>query len=172
MVDSLQLRKPRKEDGMSVYRLIAACPPLDTNSAYCNLLQCSHFADTSVVAELDGEVVGFISGYRLPQAPQTLFVWQVAVGEKVRGRGLAGRMLGAICDREGNRDLQTLHTTITPDNAASWALFEGFAQRRGATLQREVMFDREAHFQGSHDSEELAVIGPLHSQAAQMQAAS
>ena len=161
MSDSLQLRKPRQEDGMAVHRLIANCPPLDTNSAYCNLLQCSHFADTSVVAEMEGEVVGFISGYRVPEAPTTLFIWQVAVGEKARGHGLAGRMLAAICDREGNGDLNAMQTTVTPDNEASWALFEGFARRRGATLERTVMFDREAHFQGSHDSEMLATIGPL-----------
>lgn len=161
MSDSLQLRKPTKEDGMAVHRLIANCPPLDTNSAYCNLLQCTHFADTSVIAEMQGEVVGFISGYRVPEAPTTLFIWQVAVGEKARGHGLAGRMLADICDRDGNRDLQAMQTTVTADNEASWALFEGFARRRGATLERSMMFDRDAHFKGSHDSELLASIAPL-----------
>ena len=45
------------EDGLAVNRLIASCPPLDTNSTYCNFLQCLHFAETSVLAEKDGKVV-------------------------------------------------------------------------------------------------------------------
>ncbi|MBM70123.1 MAG: diaminobutyrate acetyltransferase [Haliea sp.] len=163
MANDLRLRVPTAADGMAVHELIAACPPLDTNSAYCNLVQCSHFAATSVVAEAGGTVAGFISGHRIPERPDTLFVWQVAVGESGRGRGLAGRMLDAIVDRPGNEWIQHMETTITEDNAASWKLFESFAGRRGATLERTVWFDRERHFNGSHDSEIRARIGPLSS---------
>src|SRR3546814_14667808 len=45
------LRTPLTEDGPSISRLVGDCPPLDVNSAYCNLLQCTHFVDTTVVAE-------------------------------------------------------------------------------------------------------------------------
>jgi L-2,4-diaminobutyric acid acetyltransferase len=54
-----------------------------------------------------------------------------------------------------------METTITEDNAASWKLFESFAGRRCATLERAVWFDRNRHFKGSHDSEIRARIGPL-----------
>ncbi|MBD4807723.1 diaminobutyrate acetyltransferase, partial [Xanthomonas citri pv. citri] len=37
-------RTPAVTDGPSVTELIAQCLPLDPNSAYCNLLQCTHFA--------------------------------------------------------------------------------------------------------------------------------
>ncbi|MDA3870409.1 MAG: diaminobutyrate acetyltransferase, partial [Gammaproteobacteria bacterium] len=89
----IELRKPISTDGAAVHRLISQCPPLDTNSMYCNLLQCTHFADTSVAAVQENELVGFVSGYIVPQRADTLFVWQVAVGDKARGQGLAGRML-------------------------------------------------------------------------------
>ncbi|MDP5064556.1 MAG: diaminobutyrate acetyltransferase [Haliea sp.] len=158
---NLTLRKPTAEDGAAVHRLIAACPPLDTNSAYCNLIQCTHFANTSVIAEVAGQPVGFISGHRVPDRPNTLFVWQVAVGEQGRGQGLAGRMLSHIVARPANEWIEQLETTVTEDNAASWALFEGFARRRGAGLSTQVLFDREAHFEGAHASEILARIGPL-----------
>src|SRR5690606_42164986 len=65
--------------------LVARCQPLDTNSVYCNLLQCSDFADTAIAAEdANGQLVGFISGYRPPSRPDTLFVWQVAVDASMR----------------------------------------------------------------------------------------
>ncbi|MDZ7924415.1 MAG: GNAT family N-acetyltransferase [Marinagarivorans sp.] len=39
------------------------------------------------------KVVGFISGYIPPRTPNTLFVWQVAISEKARGKGLASQLV-------------------------------------------------------------------------------
>lgn len=164
MSPNLTLRSPTDGDGMALHTLVAECPPLDTNSAYCNLIQCTHFAQTSVLAETAGAVVGFISGHRIPARSDTLFVWQVAVSAKGRGQGLAGRMLAAIIDRPGNEDIRYLETTVTADNEASWALFESFARKRGADLERSVFFERDRHFGGTHDTEMLARIGPFQEQ--------
>jgi len=111
------LRPPTPNDGASVFRLIGRCPPLDTNSMYCNLLQCTHFAGTSVAAlqtvDTNEEMVGFISAYLIPEREDTLFVWQVAVDERARGTGLAGRMLKHILDRPQCRDVRYIEKTIT-----------------------------------------------------------
>lgn len=159
----ITLRAPTAEDGAAVYDLIAQCPPLDTNSMYCNLLQSSHFSDTSVAAELDEDIVGFISGYVLPKQPDTLFIWQVAVGEKARGQGLASRMLRDILQRPACQQVKFIETTITPDNRASWALFESLANKLSAQLNHSVMFDRQQHFAGQHETEMLVKIGPINS---------
>jgi L-2,4-diaminobutyric acid acetyltransferase len=148
-------------DGAGVHQLIADCPPLDTNSLYCNLLQVSHFRHTSVVAELDDRLVGAISGYLIPERPDTLFIWQVAVGSAARGQGLALRMLNHIVDRPACRDVRFMETTITEDNAASWGLFRKFADKRDAPLDSETGFDRERHFGGQHATEMLVRIGPF-----------
>jgi len=157
----ITLRAPTAEDGAAVYELIAQCPPLDTNSMYCNLLQSSHFSETSVAAELDENIVGFISGYVLPKQPDTLFIWQVAVGEKARGQGLAGRMLRDILDRPATEKVAFIETTITSDNRPSWALFESLANKLSAELNHSVMFDRQQHFADQHDTEMLVRIGPI-----------
>jgi L-2,4-diaminobutyric acid acetyltransferase len=149
------------EDGMAVFRLVESCPPLDMNSSYCNLLQCSHFADTSVAAEIDGEIVGFISGYVIPGSPGTLFVWQVAVAEQARGLGLASRMLAHILARPQCVDVDYLETSITRHNQASWALFKSLAKKQSTDLQSSVWLDSETHFAGQHDSEALVRIGPF-----------
>jgi L-2,4-diaminobutyric acid acetyltransferase len=157
----LLLRSPVAEDGPAITALIAASPPLDTNSAYCNLLQCSDFADTCVVAARGGRVVGWISGYRPPSHPERIFVWQVAVDASARGEGLAGRMLDTLLVRPAVHGCTTLSTTITEGNGASWALFSAFARRHGATLTRLPRFERGAHFAGAHDTEWQASIAPL-----------
>jgi len=159
--DAMVLRNPTAEDGAAVYELIKNCPPLDTNSMYCNLLQASHFSATSVAAELDGELVGFISAYVLPDQVDTVFIWQVAVGEQARGQGLAGRMLREILARPACRSVRYLETTITPDNQASWALFESLAKKLNTKISRSVMFERQQHFNDQHDTEMLAKLGPF-----------
>jgi L-2,4-diaminobutyric acid acetyltransferase len=88
-------------------------------------------------------------------------VWQVAVAASARGEGLAGRMLDALLTRPAILGATTLTTTITEDNAASWALFTAFARRHGAQLSKSPRFERDAHFAGAHDTEWQASIAPL-----------
>jgi L-2,4-diaminobutyric acid acetyltransferase len=159
--ESIHLRMPCSEDGPRITSLIASSPPLDVNSAYCNLLQCTDFASTCVLAERDGQLLGWISAYRPPAEPDCLFIWQVAVSAEARGEGLAGKMLDALLARPAAAGASTLTTTITEDNTASWKLFEAFARRHGASLERTPRFERERDFAGAHDTEWEARIAPL-----------
>jgi L-2,4-diaminobutyric acid acetyltransferase len=146
---------------MEVFRLVERCPPLDANSSYCNFLQCGHFAQTSVAAEINGELVGFISGYKKPEQEDTLFIWQVAVDEKARGQGLASKMLMHILQRTNCQNVNHIETTITEDNKGSWALFERLAKTLTADLNSSIFLDKQKHFDGLHDSEALVRIGPF-----------
>lgn len=156
-----ELRKPVATDGPAVTALIAACPPLDVNSAYCNLLQCTDFADFCIVAERDGQLMGWVSGYRPPSAPGGFFVWQVAVAAAARGQRLAGRMIEALLARPEAVGVTHLITTVTDDNRASWALFEGLARNWQVPLHKSARFERDMHFAGAHATEWQARIGPL-----------
>lgn len=156
--DKIQFRKPESEDGAAIWELIASCKPLDENSMYCNLIQCDHFRDTCILAELDGVIVGWISGYVLPADATSFFVWQVAVSEKARGLGLAKRMLEKLLARDVCADVTRMQTTITKDNDASWALFRSFADAQDAELDHEAHFESDTHFQGEHATEHMVTI--------------
>ena len=164
--DEITLRKPESQDGARVHKLISECKPLDENSTYCNLLQCTHFADTCVAAEMDGDLVGFISGYIPPKQQNVLFIWQVAVHEKARGHGLAKRMLSEILNREECADVNFMETTITPDNEASWGMFRSFAMSRNYSTEEFILFDSRIHFSGEHKDEHLLRIGPFNRDSA------
>ncbi|MDH5613014.1 MAG: diaminobutyrate acetyltransferase [Gammaproteobacteria bacterium] len=157
----IELRPPSATDGAAVSRLISHCPPLDTNSMYCNLLQCTHFSSTSVAAIENDKLVGFISCHVIPERKNTLFIWQVAVCDKARGQGLASRMLKHILDRSLCEEVNYLETTITESNQASWSLFKSLAKKLNSELNTSVMFDCDKHFSGEHDTELLARIGPF-----------
>ncbi|MFN3880769.1 MAG: diaminobutyrate acetyltransferase [Nitrincola lacisaponensis] len=161
--DTLIFRKPQATDGQPLNALVNRCPPLDTNSTYCNLLQCTHFADTSIAVEnADQALVGFISGYIPPTRPDTLFVWQVAVDPGCRGQGLAQRMLKALVERcRTEQSIRYVETTITPGNSASEALFTRVYTELQAPIEKTVLFSRKTHFADQHDDEVLWRGGPL-----------
>lgn len=160
---SQSFRTPEAADGAAVHDLIARCPPLDANSLYCNLLQCSHFADTCVIAELDGGIAGWVSGYVRPDSPACLFIWQVAVAPEARGRGLGQRMIREILRRDACREVARIESTITETNSASWSLFQRLADDLGVPLVRRSGFDTHIHFAGRNPTEYLVDIGPLRS---------
>ena len=153
----LCLRKPTATDGAAIWELVRACKPLDENSMYANLIQADHFCDTCVVAEMGEEIVGWVSGHMIPNQ-NAFFVWQVAVGETARGLGLGKTMLLELISREEIEGAATLKTTITKDNDASWGLFRSFARAIGGTLTDTPHFEKEAHFDGAHDTEHMVTI--------------
>lgn len=156
-----EIRQPAATDGARVHDLIVECPPLDANSVYCNLLQCTHFAETSAVAKADGDVVGFVAAYVPPEKQATLFVWQVAVAKRARRQGLGLAMLKTILGRMRGGRLQYIQTTISEDNEASWALFRALAEMLNAPHEVKPLFEAERHFAGTHATEHLLTIGPI-----------
>ncbi|OEU96866.1 diaminobutyrate acetyltransferase [Streptomyces oceani] len=163
MPEGLKLDVPRLEDGAAMWRIARDSRTLDLNSSYSYLLWCRDFADTSVVArDADGGPVGFITGYLRPRHPRTLLVWQVAVDEAQRGRGLAAAMLDGLSARAAEEHgAQSLETTVTPDNTPSNRLFTSYAERHGAALEHEALFDREVFPEAGHEPEMLYRIGPV-----------
>ncbi|OMI37499.1 putative L-2,4-diaminobutyrate acetyltransferase [Streptomyces sparsogenes DSM 40356] len=163
MPEGLTLEAPRIEDGTAIWRIARDSGTLDLNSSYSYLLWCRDFAATSVVARnAQGKPVGFVTGYLRPQRPRTLVVWQVAVDRAWRGRGLAAALLDGLTARVAEQsDIHNVETTITPDNTASNRLFTSFAERHGAPVEREVLFDGGLFPDGGHEPEVLYRIGPL-----------
>lgn len=130
---------------------------LDLNSSYYYLLWCRDFADTTVIAEIDGEPAGFITGYFRPAAPTTLMVWQVAVTEAARGHGLASRMLDTLVART---KAEALETTIAAHNEASLRLFASFAKRHGAEEEITPLITAEM-YPDDYETEYLHHIAPI-----------
>ncbi|MEU9061240.1 diaminobutyrate acetyltransferase [Streptomyces sp. NPDC048430] len=159
----LRIDTPRVEDGAAIWRIARDSEVLDLNSSYSYLLWCRDFAATSVVArDENGDPIAFVTGYIRPDRPETLVVWQVAVDQAHRGKGLAATLLDALTSRvASDQGLASVETTITPDNTASDRLFTSFAQRHDVPLEREVLFEGALFPEGTHLPEVLYRIGPF-----------
>jgi L-2,4-diaminobutyric acid acetyltransferase len=159
--NKLVLRKPRVEDAAKIHALISACKPLDLNSIYCYLLLCQHFADTCVVAEEDGEILAFLSGYCLPTSPEVLFIWQVAVDRRLRGHGVGKRLLRTVLQRSVCQRCHFLESTITPSNIASLNLFLSVARDLDTHCNESICFSTDHFGHEIHEAEYLLHIGPF-----------
>ena len=153
---------PSLEQGADLWRLAAASDELDLNSSYMYLLLARDFAATSRIALVDGKAAGFVIGYRRPDESACLFIWQVAVGEAHRGRGLASCLLDDLIRSAQRADVPMRHleTTITDDNGPSQRLFAGLAARWGASHDIRPLLDG-THFPDDHAAERLHRIGPF-----------
>lgn len=156
----LEIDTPAVADGPALYRITRDSGVLDVNSPYAYLLWCRDFAQTSRVARADGEVVGFVTGYLRPDAPDTFVVWQVAVDASQRGGGVAGKLLRHVLDGVRDRGVRYLETTITADNSASIKLFSALARDRGTDIVRSELFTPDL-FPDAHLGEDLYRIGPF-----------
>lgn len=156
----IQFRHPVLSDGLALYELVKACPPLDVNSSYLYFLQASHFAESCMVAELEGEIVGFVSGYQRPDAAEDLFVWQVAVSSKARGQGLAKRMIDQLlrAQLKNKRPLSAISCTIGPSNVASQGLFKSLAKQHGLTMKVTPFIAAEQFGDEQHEAEETYTL--------------
>jgi L-2,4-diaminobutyric acid acetyltransferase len=159
---TVTLRSPQVSDGAAIWHLARDTGALDLNSPYAYFLLGEHFADTCVVAERDGEVTGFISAYIPPQAPDTLFLWQVGVASSMRKQGLALQLLLSLLQRDACSGIRSLQTTITPSNGASRALFGALARAVNGRLIEQADYFRSEWFPGpSHEAESLFTIEPI-----------
>ncbi len=160
MNSNFNIIHPTKKHAKEIFKLVSRCKPLDINSEYLYLLQTTYFKDTCSLALLEKKAIGFISGYLVPNKTNTLFIWQVAVDKQARGKGLAKKLLLEILQREHSKNIEYIHTTISPQNIPSQKFFEKLASDLNTTIKKSILFDND-DFTTEHEQEVLFEIGPI-----------
>ncbi|WP_322630080.1 diaminobutyrate acetyltransferase [Halothiobacillus sp.] len=140
---TIAYREPCLSDGARIHQMVLRAGTLDVNSAYLYFLLADQFHATCALAESDTELVGFLTGYRLPDAPDTLFVWQIAVDPNMRGRGVASGLLHALETRPWFAEIKRIELTISPDNPASRALFARWADSLNKPIHQKPYLSTE-----------------------------
>lgn len=159
MDNQILFRPPTSGDARGMRFLAQDSQVLSVNSTYYYALMARHFHDTSMVAENDGSICGYVTGYSPPDQPDSLFVWQVGVARLCQGKGLGKQLLLALV--AANKP-EFVEATIAPDNQASINLFQSVARQLKAdcTFAKEPFFTEEELGAGEH-AEHLMRIGPI-----------
>lgn len=155
-------REPQKNDGESIWNLVKKSKPLDLNSRYCYLLLCTHFKETCVVGEDDkGSIKGFISAYKLPKQPSSLFIWQIAVDESVRGIGIATSMVKHLLQRKSTSGVSYIGASVTHSNQVSRSFIFSLAKKLNTECKESRLFPKEFFGEENHGEEILLRFGPF-----------
>ena len=161
--NDIRFRHPTAaDDGKQLWEITKASGSLDLNSVYHYLIMCRHFGGTSLVAERQGRVVGFVTAYIPPASAETIFVWQVAVDASQRGQGVGVQLLTHVVENARKMGVKYLDATITPSNRASIGLFTAAARALNAPFAFEEEFFSATDFgETTHEAEVLFHIGPI-----------
>ena len=155
------IRRPTLADAVQMYELVNAAGSLDKNSLYLYLLLCRDFSSTCRVAQSDSRLVGVTTAYLPADQPRLVFVWQVAVAEEFRGRGIAMAMLTDLVAGLAASDPWFLQTTITPSNTASRNLFTSLAKKFRTPISATDGFHENLFGRYQHEAEVLYTLGPI-----------
>ncbi|MFF8731421.1 diaminobutyrate acetyltransferase [Streptomyces sp. NPDC015171] len=153
-------RTPTPDDGLAVWELVANTPGLDTNSPYAYVLWFRDFAESSLVATVDDEIVGFLTGYRRPEEPDTYFVWQTAVSPRHGIPFLGVKLFEAAAERQRARGARFVEASVSADNRSILMVLRQYARRQAAEITEQLLFPADLLGDGHHD-EILQRIGPL-----------
>ncbi|MFR9800600.1 diaminobutyrate acetyltransferase [Streptomyces sp. MS06] len=153
-------RTPTPEDGLKVWELVKNTPNLDTNSPYAYVLWFRDFADCCLVATVDDEIVGFLTGYRRPEEPETYFVWQTAVSPRHGIPFLGVKLFEAAAEQQRARGARFVEASVSAENRSILMVLRQYARRRAAAITEQVLFPAGWLGEGHHD-EILQRIGPL-----------
>jgi L-amino acid N-acyltransferase YncA len=98
----------------------------------------SHMDEHRFVAEVDGQVAGWIALSPVSRRACYAGVAEVSVyvAERARGRGVGSELLAALCESADRAGLWTLQTSVFPENEASLALLRRFGFRVVGTRER------------------------------------
>jgi len=160
-ITSYHFREPSKEDGAKIWEFINYTKTMDLNSAYSYIMLGHFFSDTCVIAEDKDEIIGFVSAFRLPQDPDTIFVWQVAVHDGYRGEGIGRKLLKELLKRESCKNVRYLEATVSPTNIASQSLFKGLSRYLGCPCEISDCFPEELFPESGHEAEQTYRVGPF-----------
>jgi L-2,4-diaminobutyric acid acetyltransferase len=154
-----KIRNVKVEDIKEVYKLLVDNQPyVGLNSRYTYFLLARDFSDTCVVAEHDGKIVGFSSGYISQSRMDTFFNWETVVRKDYRGNNLQKQML---LHQIRNANVKYFEGTVNPSNQVSEKNFVELAESLNAKFQKRVLFSEEDFENDGHEAEILCRVGPI-----------
>lgn len=153
------IRNVEKKDIKEVYELLLQNRPfVGLNSRYTYLLLAKDFFDTCIVAEIDGKIIAFSSGYICPNKKDTFFNWEIVVHQDYRGIGLQKSML---LFQLKDVSVNYLECTVNPSNEISKRNFRELAKALDTQCKEGIIFSEEDFDNDGHEAEVLFRIGPF-----------
>jgi L-2,4-diaminobutyric acid acetyltransferase len=123
----VEVRPAAPDDLRGVITIVQATALLDTHTPYTYWTVFSH--SLMLIAECEGQAIGFVMGLRDAGDPQRAFLWQIGVAFNRQALGVGRKLLAGWNASLRAKAITAFTTTIATENDVSLALFRGFATR-------------------------------------------
>jgi L-2,4-diaminobutyric acid acetyltransferase len=130
----VKVRSCTPSDFAEVLNIVQQSDKISHHTSYTYWVALRAWPDLFLVAELDGEIVGFAFGLRAAEQPHQVFLWQIAVDPEHQRLGIGELLLHTLIARAARSGALELTTTISIDNGPSNALFRKIALAIGSKL--------------------------------------
>lgn len=155
----INIRNVALADIKDVYRLLVANRPyVGLNSRYTYYLLARDFSNTCLIAEDEGKIVAFSSGYIPPSRSDTFFNWEVVVHKDYRGNGIQKSLLLHQIKMTG---VTYFESTVNPSNEFSKRNLYELAILLNTHCSESLLFNEEDFENDGHEAEYLFRIGPI-----------
>ena len=159
--DGYVIRPCAVDEAREVWDLAANDPVIDTNSPYAYVMASDFWGETFLIARDEhGRLAGYVLGVQRPDR-KAVFVWQIAVADHARRKGLARRLLSALMTAAAPLGLTRLEATVAPANKPSAAMFRRFADDNGVPCEITGGYPGSAFPEAGSEGERLFEIGPF-----------
>jgi len=123
-VKTLQIRKADEKEFPSVYNFVSSCKPLESYPEHFYKIMLRYFGNSCIIAEFNGEIVGFVMGFTSQVDDKKLFLWQIGVANLLRGNEIAKMLLEKFEKVAKKLGCKRIEVTVDPENIPSQKLFE------------------------------------------------
>jgi phosphoribosylamine---glycine ligase len=137
------IRHPEESEFIRVRDVIAECQPLIAHPIHFYKIILRYFNRTALVAELDGQLIGFTFCLESQNFPGRYFLWQIGVIPSCRYLGVGPMLVRTMEEEIGLRDGKEIEVTVEPDNPASLKLFEQLGYRNVSKEEGETLVIEE-----------------------------
>ncbi|MFG1793717.1 GNAT family N-acetyltransferase [Nocardia altamirensis] len=120
MSDQLRIRPATAADYDAIANVVDAWWQRPVTAAVPRLF-LDHFAGTSLIAERDSRLIGFLVGFLSPHEPNTAYIHFVGVNPRHRGKGLARDLYDRFITLARAADRQVVKAITSPGNQGSVA---------------------------------------------------
>jgi L-2,4-diaminobutyric acid acetyltransferase len=118
------IKKTTEEDFLKVYDFVSNCKPLENYSEHFYKIMLRYFGNSCFIAEFNSKIVGFIMGFNSQVEKDKLFIWQIGVFSKYRGKEVGNKLLDKIEKTAIEFGCKIIELTVDPENGPSIRFFE------------------------------------------------
>ena len=134
-MNAVSIRSATVKDIEHIISLISANKSVlipHAHSVYWSFI--NFYPAMNVVAEKDGEIIGWCGGIKPDNAAG--FIWQIFVSEDHRRKGLAAQMVQKVMSDNYADGVKVMQLAIARDNEPSINLFSKLAAAHGKTIRK------------------------------------